>query len=318
MYKLSNIFQVIAIVGPTASGKSALADALALDFKTKVISADAMQVYRFMDIGTAKTPLAERKVELLGIDLVNPDEQFSASNYQMLVRPEVDKLNEEGLPAILCGGSGLYVDALIDDMHFPQGEQLENLIREKYERYASEHGAQALHALLSEKDPKSAKLIHPHNSRRVIRALEMLEDGISYAEQSEKLHEHKAYYSSIIFGLNMQRDILYERINQRVDTMFDMGLVEEVRMLLDQGFLQAATAKQAIGYKEIVQAFAGEISLDEARDKIKQASRRYAKRQLTWFRRDPRIIWLDSLEQSLKEQIECIKVKIQKECDYRS
>lgn len=303
--------EVLAIVGPTASGKSALAEELAYKLESFVLSADAMQVYRGMDIGTAKTPLSERKVKLLGVDIVNADEQFSASEYQDYARPIIDQALEKKILPVLCGGTGLYINAVLDDMNFPEGSQSQNPVRTKYENYLAEQGKEALFELLVQRDRQASKLIHPNNTRRVLRALEMLEEGISYAEQSKHLHEHIPYYTSLIFGLSTDRKVLYERINRRVDKMFEEGLVEEVKALLEGYLDKSITAHQAIGYKEIIAYMRGEMSLDEAKDLIKKSSRRYAKRQLTWFRRDQRIIWIDSLENSLDEQVQFVLDKLQ-------
>lgn len=300
------MLQLIAIVGPTASGKSDLAEKLALQLGSFVLSADAMQVYKGMDIGTAKTPVSKRLAPLYGVDIVSPDQEFSASQYQSYARPIIDAALEKSVTPVLCGGTGLYIDAVLDDMVFPAGNQSQNIAREKYEEYLNVHGVDELYNHLKMLDEASAQLIHPNNTRRVIRALEMYETGISYAEQSKNLHEHIPYYSAKIFCLHMDRSILYERINNRVDRMFEHGLVEEVQSLLSSYLNKSITAHQAIGYKEIISYLNGDISLQEAKELIKQSSRRYAKRQLSWFRRDKRLIWIDSYKNSLDDQLEII------------
>lgn len=301
---------VICICGPTASGKSSLADAIALKLCSDVISVDAMQVYRGMNIGTAKTPLEERLVPLQMVDVVEPGEEFSVALYQSMARTLVDERMEAGKVPVLCGGTGLYLDAIIDEMDFPKGER-KSAAREYYERYLNENGAEALWALLAEKDPKGAKAIHPNNSKRVVRALEMVDEGKLYSEQLEGLKAHKPHYNALMFGLTMDRGRLYERINKRVDLMFEQGLVDEVKQLCEKGFEDSLTAGQAIGYRELIQYFKGELSLDEAKELIKQHTRRYAKRQLSWLKRDGRVRWLDmdklSLEEACSEVIQAYR-----------
>lgn len=283
---------VIVIAGPTAVGKSALSDIIASRLGGSVVSADAMQVYRGMDIGTAKTPVEERLVPLLMIDVADPKDAFSAALYQRDARPVIDGLLASDSVPVVCGGTGLYIDAALDCMEFPSGE-LESESRRRYKELAEQLGDQGLHELLSRRDPKSAELIHPHNVRRVIRALEMLDEGVSYADQNAGFSEPKPYYQAFRFALTMNRAALYERINARVDTMFECGLLDEVKALVSDGAQDALTSRQAIGYKEIIEYLEGSCTLDEAKELIKQRSRRYAKRQLSWFRRDKRFTWLD-------------------------
>ncbi len=284
--------QVVAFVGPTASGKSSLADNLALLLKSEVVSVDAMQVYRGMDIGTAKVPVSERKVPLHMVDVVDIEESYSAELFQRQAREVCDDLISQGKLPILCGGTGLYLNAVIDEMEFPKGD-IDSSKRTHYMELADDKGAQFMHELLSQKDPQSAEIIHPNNVRRVIRALELLDEGKSYHEVHKGLYQRKPHYDARIFGLSWPREILYERINKRVDIMFEEGLVEEVQALCDRGLEGQLTSKQAIGYKEILEAFEGKITLDEAKQLICQKSRNYAKRQMTWFKKDERIIWLD-------------------------
>lgn len=284
--------KVLAIVGPTASGKSALADKVAAQLHTSEISIDAMQVYRGMDIGTAKTPVAERVCPLLMVDMADIVDNYSVQLFQTQAREYIDKLQADDQLPVLCGGTGLYLDAVIDDMRFPKG-QTDSAARKKYEALAEKEDVEALYTLLQERDPDSADIIHPHNIRRVIRALEMLDEGKSYATQHKGLYKRASWYQTQIYGIAMERERLYRRIDTRVDAMFDEGLVKEVKGLMDQGLASALTALQAIGYKEIVSALNGEITLDEARKLIKKNTRHLAKRQLSWFHRDPRVNWLD-------------------------
>lgn len=283
---------VIAVVGPTASGKSAVADLVAEALGSEVVSADAMQVYRGMDIGTAKTPVSERRVPLLLVDVADPTEPYSAALYQRDSRRAIDRLRAEGRVPVLCGGTGLYVRAALDEMEFPRGE-VDGAARQRYQDLAGKLGPEGVHTLLAERDPESAALIHPHNVRRVVRALEMLDEGVSYARQSAGFSEPREHYPSLQFALTMDRARLYARIDARVDAMMRAGLLDEVRGLMDAGAADALTSRQAIGYKELIDALEGRCTIGEAVDLIKLRSRRYAKRQLSWFRRDPRITWLD-------------------------
>lgn len=284
--------KVLAIVGPTASGKSALADKVAAQLHTSEISIDAMQVYRGMDIGTAKTPVAERVCPLLMVDMADIVDNYSVQLFQTQAREYIDKLQADDQLPVLCGGTGLYLDAVIDDMCFPKG-QTDSAARKKYEALAEKEDVEALYTLLQERDPDSADIIHPHNIRRVIRALEMLDEGKSYATQHKGLYKRASWYQTQIYGIAMERERLYRRIDTRVDAMFDEGLVKEVKGLMDQGLTSALTALQAIGYKEIVSALNGEITLDEARKLMKKNTRHLAKHQLSWFHRDPRVNWLN-------------------------
>lgn len=283
---------VVAITGPTASGKSAVADALAVRLGTEVISADAMQVYRGMDIGTAKTPVVERRVPLRLVDIIGPCDPYSAALYQRDARREIDRAHAERRVPVLCGGTGLYIRAALDDMHFPKGDVADER-RSTYQDLAERLGSDGLHRLLAKRDPESASVIHPHNIKRVIRALEMCDEGVSYAAQKSGFSEPKAVYPSHLFALTLDRAVLYSRIDARVDEMMADGLVDEVRRLVEEGARDAITSRQAIGYKEIIQALDGELAMTEAVELIKKRSRRYAKRQLAWCRRDARMIWLD-------------------------
>ena len=293
---------VACIVGPTASGKSALAELVAYQLESEVISVDAMQVYRGMDIGTAKTPERDRRVPLRMVDVADPAESYSVSLFQTQARSLVDGLLDAGRIPVLCGGTGLYLNSVIDDMSFPSGERNGGL-RASYERQLEELGPNGLHELLASRDPRSAELIHPNNSRRVIRALEMLDEGVSYAQHHEGLHRRAAHYDARIWGLTMGRERLYARIDARVDQMVRDGLVDEVRLLAQRGLSAEHTAGQAIGYKEILQALAGELSLDDAIELIKRRSRRYAKRQLSWFRHDGRVRWINLDELDLAQAL---------------
>lgn len=299
--------QVLAVVGPTASGKSALADELAVRLGGPVVSADAMQVYRRMDIGTAKTPPAERRAPLLCIDLADPCETYSVACYMEAAHKAIDTAFAAGQVPVVCGGTGLYVRAALEDMDFPSGEQLDNPVRRRYEAQAAELGPEAFHALLAQRDPASAALIHPNNVRRVVRAFELLEQGTSYATQHEGLHVRTDRRPTLMVGLDMERTRLYERIDRRVEAMVEAGLVDEVRGLVDEGLGDSLTSRQAIGYREIIAYLAGECTLAQAVEDIQRASRRYAKRQLTWFRADPRVRWVDASGYTTAEMADIVQ-----------
>ena len=285
---------VVVVVGPTASGKTDVAQTIALQVSGEVVSADSMQIYRGMDIGTGKLPVDERLVPHHGFDLVDPGEPYSAALFQEYARSCFAKIQERGNTPVLCGGTGFYVRAAIDDYRFPEGEQVGNPIRDEYNEFARVNGPQALWDLLNEKDPESAQIIPPADTKRVVRAFELLHDGTSYAQQKAKLASIPQMIPARFIGLQVDPEILRERIDRRVDAMFDSGFIDEVRALLDKGFRDGITAPQAIGYKEVVAALDGQISMDEAREKMKVATHRYAKRQRTWFRKDKRIMWLDA------------------------
>lgn len=284
---------VICIAGPTASGKSELAQRLGEYLDGEVVSADSMQIYRGMDIGTGKVPPDERRIPHHGLDLIDPGEPYSAALFQAYGRKAIADIDSRGRQPILCGGTGFYIRAVIDDYDFPAGEQLGNPIRDHYNAIARDEGPLALWERLREADAASAQLIPPNDVKRVVRAFELLGEGTSYARQREQLASLGQALPSVFLGIAVQPEILRQRIDRRVDTMVESGLVGEVQSLLDRGFREGICAPQAIGYKEIVSYLDGAITLDEAITAIKTATHRYAKRQRTWFRKDKRIRWID-------------------------
>lgn len=296
---------LVCIVGPTASGKSSLAELVASKLGSSVISVDAMQVYRGMDIGTAKTPEGERKVPLLMVDVADVSDDYSVQRFQVDARRCVEAELDGGRIPVLCGGTGLYLNAVIDKMEFPAGT-IGSERRSAYERLAAEEGSDALYQLLASRDPESAALIHPHNVRRVVRALEMLDEGVSYAKHHEGLSTREPYYDARVWGLRMDRSRLYERIDRRVDQMFDEGLVQEVQSLVPLGLSADKTSGQAIGYKEVLEALDGACSLEEARENVKRRTRHYAKRQLSWFGHDKRVRWIDLDKTTQNEAVRAI------------
>ena len=284
--------RVFGFVGPTASGKTALSLAFAERTGGEILCMDSMQVYRGMDIGTAK-PTAEERARATHhlLDLVSPSESFSVAEYQRLAQPLL-----EALPVpILAGGTGLYLKALSLPMQL--GETVGNeAVRRRYEAIAAREGNEALHRLLLERDPASAARLHPNDVRRVVRALEVLElTGKPISAQVLPAYEDSPC-AFTLFALDWPRDVLYRRINRRVDQMMADGLAGEVETLRDAGVPEDAQAMQGLGYKELLSCFRGEMSMEDAVELIKRRTRNYAKRQLTWFRADRRIRWLPADE----------------------
>jgi tRNA dimethylallyltransferase len=285
--------RVVAVVGPTGVGKTDAAELLGVRLDAEIVSADSMQVYRGMDIGTAKQPRDDRRVPYHCIDLIDPGTPYSAALYQRDARAAIADVLGRGKVPVLVGGTGLYVRAALDRMDFPAGHASSG-VRAALEAELESGGPEALYARLVDLDPDAAALIHRNNTRRVIRALEMHEEaGISYAVTREHFAERMPFFAAAFIGLTMDRDALYARIDARVDRMLEAGLLAEVEGLLAAGHRRALTSAQAIGYKELVPVLDGSGDLETAVAAIKQASRRYAKRQLTWFRADPRVRWID-------------------------
>lgn len=292
--------KLIVVVGPTASGKSDLAQEIAKSLGACVLSADSMQIYRGMDIGTGKVLPHEQEVVHYGLDVADPGESYSVAVFQEYGRALIDEQLEQGKPVVVCGGTGFYIRALIDEFDFPAGDQDNNPVREKYANLLSEIGAHALWEELKRVDPASAEVVHENDTKRVIRAFELLAEGTSYRQQKEAFQEIPQRYPATFIGLKVDPAVLNARIDRRVDGMVDDGLVSEVEGLLSQGFREGLTAQHAIGYKEIVAYLDGDCSLEEAVQSIKVSTHRYAKRQRTWFRKDTRIHWLDADEYDLQ------------------
>ena len=286
--------KIIAVAGPTASGKSALALELCKRLDGELISLDSMQIYRGLDSGTAKPTKAEQaEVCHHMIDICEPTENFSAAEFAERAHKVIADVQSRGKKAVLCGGTGLYLDTVLGRLDFGEIESDEKL-RGELIAFAEKNGADALHERLREIDPQAAEKIHPNNVRRVARAIEIYE----LTGKTKTEHDREAIsdspYESLIIGLDYDdREVLYNRINRRVDAMIEAGLEGEVRSLVSRGLLSAeSTAGQAIGYKEMLGYIAGDCSLGDAVEKIKLGTRRYAKRQLTWLRRNPGINWL--------------------------
>ena len=279
---------VVAVVGPTASGKSDLAVALARELGGEVVNADSMQLYRGMDVGTAKLSPGERAgVTHHLLDVWDVRETASVAEYQRLARAAVDDVRDRGRVALLVGGSGLYVRAVLDEMEFP-GTDAE--VRARLEAELESAGARALHARLAELDPAAAAAILPSNGRRIVRALEVVE--ITGAPFVASLPEQRSVYPAVQIGLDVPRPELDARIDLRVERMWAAGLVEEVRRLSEAGLREGRTASRALGYAQVLRFLDGECSEGEALADTQRATRRFARRQDTWFRRDERIGWL--------------------------
>lgn len=285
--------RLICICGPTASGKTALSVALAKQLHTEIISADSMQIYRGMDIGTAKPTAEERQgVPHHLLDVCAPGEAFSVARYVELADAAAQDILSRGMVPVVAGGTGLYMDALIECSTF-SGDETDLSVREKYQRMAVEQGNGAVHACLAKVDPEGAERLHPNNLKRVIRALEVYEQTGMTIDAFNRLHKRPApKYAALKIGVcPAERQTLYDRIDRRVDQMLADGLLEETKHLLDRGAL-TGTAAQAIGYKELLGYLQGEAPLEDCVALLKQRSRNYAKRQLTWLKRDDNIHWI--------------------------
>ncbi len=285
---------VIVIVGPTASGKTSLSIELAKHYNGEIISADSMQIYKYMDIGTAKPTIEEMQgIKHYLIDEVYPDEDFNVVKYTQLANHYIEEILSKGKQPVIVGGTGLYVSSLVNNITFSETE-CDPEFRNKLQQEADEYGAQYLHDKLSSVDPEAADAIHPNNIKRVIRALEVFyQTQKTKTFHNEQSKQTPPKYNYILLGLNMERELLYSRINKRVDIMLEAGLLEEVKHIIKLGYGNCNIAMQGIGYKQMISYLNGEISLDEAIELIKRDSRRYAKRQLTWFRRMNEINWLN-------------------------
>ncbi|MEJ8553306.1 tRNA (adenosine(37)-N6)-dimethylallyltransferase MiaA [Tepidibacter sp. Z1-5] len=284
---------VVFIAGPTAVGKTDLSINLAKELNGEIISADSMQIYKYMDIGTAKITEDEMcGVKHYLIDEVEPDVEFSVVDFQKRAKTYINEIYENGKIPIIAGGTGLYINSLIYDMDFTKSKGNTKL-RDELQKEADEYGVEYLHNKLKELDEKSAKRIHPNNVKRVIRAIEVCLDGnekIGDFKNDVKFNED---YYPILIILNRDREYLYERINKRVDIMINQGLLKEVNKLLEMGYDAKMTSMQAIGYKEIIKAIKEDYSIEDAIELIKRDSRRYAKRQITWFKRYDFAKWID-------------------------
>lgn len=290
---------VVAVVGPTAAGKSDLAVALSKRLGGEVVNVDAMQVYRGMDIGTAKIGTTERDgVPHHLLDILDVTETATVAEFQQLAREAIDDCISRTAVPVLAGGSALYVRAILDDFVFPGTDPV---VRARLEAELAADGSGALHSKLQQLDPKAAEQILPSNGRRIVRALEVIE--ITGGPYVATLPEHRYVYPGAIqLGLDVPRPELDERIDRRVDRMFDAGFVAEVRGLLDKGLIEGKTANRALGYSQVIALLNGEIDETQARERTAQATRRFARRQDSWFRKDQRISWLQYDDPDLVEK----------------
>lgn len=285
---------LIVLTGPTAVGKTSLSISLAKAVNGEIISADSMQVYKKMDIGSAKI----RPEEMQGIphylvDVLEPEEEFHIVKFQQMAKKSMEDIYSRGKVPILVGGTGFYIQAVTKDIDFTEAQQ-ENDYRKELEALAEEKGGEHLHDMLRKVDPVSADAIHAHNVKRVIRALEFYhQNGSPISAHNEEQKQHESPYNLAYFVLNMPRELLYERIDLRVDQMMKEGLLEEVTRLKDEGCHRGMVSMQGLGYKEILAFLDGEYPLEEAVRVLKRDTRHFAKRQLTWFRREQEVTWVN-------------------------
>ena len=310
---------LIILTGPTAVGKTKASIGLAKAVDGEIISADSMQVYRHMDIGSAKIKPEEMEgIPHHLIDVLEPDDEFHVVKFQQLAKKAMREIWERGHIPIVTGGTGFYIQALLYYIDFDENEK-EDACRKELEAYAKEHGAEALHEKLAFVDPASAEMIHPNNIKRVIRALEFYEQtGKRISEHNETQRQRESPYAFAYFVLTDDRAHLYERINRRVDQMIEEGLVNEVQALKDKGYTKQLVSMQGLGYKEILDYLDGNCTLEEAIYTIKRDTRHFAKRQLTWFKRERDVIWINKqsfgydAEQILDEMLSKLPWKAEK------
>lgn len=301
---------LIVVAGPTASGKTGLSIEIAKAVNGEIISADSMQIYKYMDIGTAKATKEEKaQCPHHLLDIIEPDCEFSVADYTKLAHECIADIISRNKIPVMCGGTGLYIDSVVNDVDFGELDTDYGL-RDELHKLAEKEGGEKLIEILREFDPVSAKRLHPNNLKRVIRAIEFYKtSGVPISEHQEMTKQKESRYNAVMFMINHDREVLYDRINRRVDIMVNDGLLDEVRSLVNKGYSPELNSMQGIGYKEIRSHLNGEITFDEAVEQIKQNSRRYAKRQLTWFRRNANINLL-SPDTATEDAIKIINEKI--------
>ena len=293
---------IVILTGPTAVGKTALSIHLAQAIGGEIISADSMQVYKGMDIGSAKIrPEEMQGVPHYLIDELEPDEEFHVVRFQQMAKAYMQQIYDHGHIPIVVGGTGFYIQALLYDIDFTENKS-DTSYRQQLEALAAEKGAGHLHQMLAEVDPKSAEDIHANNVKRVIRALEFYQEtGTRISEHNEQERQKESPYNFAYFVLNDERKKLYQRIDQRIDQMLEEGLIQEVTALKEKGYTRDMVAMQGLGYKEILDYLAGDISLEEAIYRIKRDTRHFAKRQITWFKRERDVTWIPKEEFDYQE-----------------
>ena len=294
---------LIILTGPTAVGKTKTSIGLAKALNGEIISADSMQVYKYMDIGSAKICSEEMQgIKHYLVDELEPDEEFHVVRFQQMAKQAMDEIYAKGKIPIVVGGTGFYIQALLYDIDFTENEE-DTTYRRELEQLAGEKGADYLHNMLREVDPESAETIHANNVKRVIRALEFYKlTGNKISEHNEKERAKESPYNFCYFVLNDDRKFLYDRIDLRIDKMLEEGLLDEVTALKNRGYTKDMVSMQGLGYKEILDYLNGEISLEEAIYILKRGTRHFAKRQLTWFRRERDVIWIDKNEYDHDEE----------------
>ncbi|RIP33477.1 tRNA (adenosine(37)-N6)-dimethylallyltransferase MiaA [Staphylococcus gallinarum] len=306
---------IIVLVGPTAVGKTEFSIELAKQFNGEIISGDSMQVYKYMDIGTAKITSDEMDgIPHHMIDILNPDEPFSAYEFKTRAEKLIAEITERGKIPIIAGGTGLYIQSLIHNYSFDDEETIsEEAVKEVREKMASLESLSnvALHNYLAEFDPDSAEAIHPNNRKRVVRAIEYYHKTKKLLSSRKKNAQYTENYDTLLLGIEMSRETLYNRINNRVDIMLERGLIDEVKYLVEQGY-ESCQSMQAIGYKEIIPVIHNEMTIDLATDKLKQHSRNYAKRQMTWFKNKLDVVWLDKEQLTLLSMLRKVSAQINK------
>ena len=306
---------LVVITGPTAVGKTELSIKIAKAIDGEIISADSIQVYKHMDIGSAKITKEEMQgIKHYLVDEFEPDEKFNVHVFKEKTLEYMDKIYEAGKIPIIVGGTGFYIQSVLYDIQF-NDEEIDSAYRKELENIAKEKGNDYLHNMLKEVDEESALNIHKNNLKRVIRALEFYKNtGEKISTHNEEQSQNISPYNFVYFVLNDKRELLYERINKRVDIMFDKGLVNEVKNLLNMGYTKDLVSMNGIGYKEVVDYINGKYSLDETKEIIKRETRHFAKRQLTWFRREKDVTMVnyfdyDSIDDTLKYMINTLREK---------
>ena len=299
--------KIIVVAGPTAVGKTEYAIKIAEQFNGEIVSCDSMQLYKYMDIGSAKpTPEEQARAKHYLIDEIDPRDDFSVAIYQKMAKKYIEEIFAKGKTPIIAGGTGLYLNSLIYDMDFASPVH-DDALREKYYQMAETEGNQAVYNILGEKAPDIAERIHPNNLKKVVRALETVESDGENIKDFAAVNTKCKDYDCLMLCLNRDREELYDRINRRVDMLVDMGLLDEVKSLMDMGFTTDNIAMKGIGYKEIIDYFNGEYDLDTALELVKRNTRRYAKRQITWFKRYDDMKWFNLSEDSLEDILTWIK-----------
>jgi tRNA dimethylallyltransferase len=307
--------KIIAIAGPTAVGKTKFAIEVAKAFNGEVVSCDSMQLYKYMDIGSAKpTPeeMAQAKHHL--VDFLDPRDEFSVSRYQEIAKEAINDILSRGKIPVISGGTGLYLNSLLYNMDFssvPGDYSYRNELTELAEKEGNEY----IHNMLAQQDPEAASKIHPNNVKKVVRALERLKEGEGKIKQFSDIKEETTDYEAILIGLTRDREELYNRINLRVDLLMEAGLLEEVQQLMNMGLTPDNISMKGIGYKEIMDYLDGKYSLEEAVETVKKNTRHYAKKQLTWFRRYDKMNWLDiskftSDDEAIEDMKKWIRTKL--------